>query len=96
MERYWCLRWLLQEGEQQTTARVLREGLVRLERVPLVLRIPALPPLDRGTRVSIEIEKTDLFEAEARARFIEALSELSELGPIENADSALEEGGVAE
>ena len=30
MERYWCLRWLLQEGAWTVTARVLRENLLRL------------------------------------------------------------------
>ncbi len=76
MERYWSLRWLQQENAGQVEARVLREGLVRLERIPLVLRMPALPPLDFGTRVRLDIEKIDLLEAEARARFIEALSDV--------------------
>lgn len=75
MERYWCLRWLLQEGTQTHPARVLREGLVRLESLPLVLRAVGLPTLDRGARVLVEIEKIDLFEADARARFIELLAE---------------------
>ena len=43
MERYWCLRWLLQEGVGETTARVVRESLLRLERLPLFLRCPSLP-----------------------------------------------------
>jgi len=84
MERYWCLRWLRQEGQEQPTARVLRESLVRLEHLPLVLRAPSLPALDRGARVRLVIEEIDLLEAECRARFLELL-------PLETSDEALEE-----
>ncbi len=105
MERYWCLRWLLQEGAAadapvMVEARVLRESLVRLERIPLVLRIPALPAFDYGTRVRLEIEKIDLFEAEGRARFVEALADApeavsAEMEPIEASAGALEGAGDA-
>jgi exoribonuclease-2 len=74
MERYWCLRWLAQEGETQPAAVVLKEGLVRLERIPLVLRVPSLPAAERGQRVRLAIESIDLLEAEARARYVEMLA----------------------
>ncbi len=74
MERYWCLRWLLQEKIERPTATVLRENLVRLDGLPLVLRLPTLPALDRGSRVQLEVEKIDLLEAEARLRFVEVLA----------------------
>ncbi len=74
MERYWCLRWLLQEGAQNVSARVLREGLVRLDDVPLVLRAVGMPTLDRGARVLVEVEKIDLYDVDARARFIELIA----------------------
>ncbi|MBU1237069.1 MAG: RNB domain-containing ribonuclease [Gammaproteobacteria bacterium] len=73
MERYWCLRWLRQEGESAPAARVLRESLVRLERLPLVLKVPSLPALDRGARVRLAIEEIDLLDAECRARYVELL-----------------------
>jgi exoribonuclease-2 len=73
MERYWCLRWLRQEGVLQPTAAVLRESLVRLEHLPLVLRVPSLPTLDRGARVRLEIERIDFLEADVRARYVEVL-----------------------
>jgi exoribonuclease-2 len=73
MERYWSLRWLQQENLQETTAHVLRDDLVRLEAVPLVLRMPGLPTLDAGTHIRLTLEKIDLYEKLARARFIEAL-----------------------
>ena len=99
MERYWCLRWLLQEGAGEVEARVLRESLVRLESIPLVLRMPALPALDYGTRVRLDIEKIDLYEAEARARFVETLPNApvsAEMEPLEASAGALEGAGAAE
>ncbi|HTY03487.1 MAG TPA: RNB domain-containing ribonuclease, partial [Rhodocyclaceae bacterium] len=74
MERYWCLRWLRQQQESAVVARHLRESLVRLERLPLVLRVPSLPTLERGTRVRLAIEDIDLLEAECRARYVETLA----------------------
>ena len=81
MENYWCLRWLRQRQESAVTARVLRESLVRLEHLPLVLKVPSLPALDRGARVRLAIESIDLLDAECRARFVEAL-------PAEASDDA--------
>ena len=77
MERYWCLRWLLQQGEQAETAQVLRESLVRLEAIPLVARVPSLPELPRGKRVQLAIDGIDLLEAELRARYLELAPELA-------------------
>jgi len=62
METYWSLRWLLQEGLSSAEAVVLRENLVRLEGLPLVTRVPSLPPLEPGARVRLAIEAVDLLE----------------------------------
>ena len=77
MERYWCLRWLLQQDAHDALAHVLRESLVRLDAIPLVLRVPSLPELPRGTRVQLSIEGIDLLEAELRARYLELAPELA-------------------
>ena len=45
MEHYWCLRWLLQEGVTETVATVIRDNLVRFDRLPLVVRLADLPAL---------------------------------------------------
>lgn len=86
MERYWCLRWLAQNKVAETSAVVLRESLVRLEQIPLVLKVPSLPVLNPGQRVSLSIEAIDLLEAEGRLRFHELLDSTP-------ADPALEESG---
>jgi len=77
MERYWCLRWLLQQDVQMTLGHVLRESLVRLDAIPLILRVPSLPELPRGVRVQLGIEGIDLLEAELRPRYLELAPELA-------------------
>ena len=62
MEQYWCLRWLQQEQVTETDATVLRENLVRVDRLPLVLRVPSLPELEAGSRVRVSLEAPDLIE----------------------------------
>ena len=77
MERYWCLRWLLQEKVQQVEATVLRENTVRLARIPLLQRIPSLPELPPNTRVTLEIGEIDLLDLNLQARFV-AVVEVNE------------------
>jgi exoribonuclease-2 len=62
MEHYWCLRWLEQENVAETEATVLRETLVRLDGLPLAVRVPSLPELEPGTRVRLAVEPPDLIE----------------------------------
>jgi len=68
MERYWCLRWLLQENIRQVSATVLRENLVKLTEIPLIGRIPALPETPPNTQVMLEIGTIDLLDLNFEAR----------------------------
>ena len=70
MERYWCLRWLLQENVQHVEALVLRENLIKLVPIPLVNRMPSLPELPPNTRVMLEISNIDLLDLTFNARFV--------------------------
>jgi exoribonuclease-2 len=74
METYWVLRWLKQEGLRMVEAVVLRENLVRAEGFPLVTRVGALPDLEPGTRVRLEIEQIDFLERTLRAVYRETLA----------------------
>ena len=63
METYWSLRWLLQEKIGEIDTVVLRENLVRLEGLPLFVRVPSLPESAApGARVSLALRSVDLVE----------------------------------
>jgi exoribonuclease-2 len=73
METYWSLRWLLQEGVQRAEALVLRENLVRVDGLPLVVRVASLPELAPGTRVRVDLERIDLLDRSLSAVYRETL-----------------------
>jgi exoribonuclease II len=71
MERYWCLRWLIQENIRTSGAVVVKENLVKLDRVPLFTRVPSLPPdLAPGARVNVEVSAIDLLDVDFGCRYI--------------------------
>ena len=78
MERYWCLRWFAQEWQQdrakQVEARVMKEDLLRLEDIPLVIRLAGLPTTQRGSTVKLDIIGWDEIDLSVEARFLEILS----------------------
>ena len=74
LERYWCLRYLLQEKIEIAKATVLRESLVRLSGLPMVCRVPSLPNLPFGSEVEVEIGAIDLWAIELACRFKGKLS----------------------
>ena len=69
MERYWCLRWLLQEGVSTVEATVLRENLCRFDALPLVARVASLPTTASGSRVFLEISRIDLLDLTFHCEF---------------------------
>jgi exoribonuclease-2 len=69
LERYWCLRWILQEGLVEADATVIRDELVRLESVPLVCRTTGLPPSPPGERVRVAFGEVDLWEVNLPCRY---------------------------
>jgi exoribonuclease-2 len=81
MEHYWCLRWLLQEGVAETTATVIRDNLVRFDRLPLVERLGDLPSLPAGARLRVGIGRVDLLANTLDCRHLGSADEL----PVEGA-----------
>jgi exoribonuclease-2 len=75
MERYWCLRWLLQENVTSVTATVLRENLCRFDDLPLVARVPSVPAVKPGTQVVLEISKVDLLDLSFHAEFVSVVEQ---------------------
>ena len=62
MERYWCLRWIEQEGVNELEATVIRDNLVRFNRLPLVIRVPSLRDVAPGEHVRIALSRVDPWE----------------------------------
>ena len=73
MERYWCLRWLLQENVVTTSGQVLKENLVRFDRLPLVARVSSLPEMPPETDIEVEISQIDLLELTFHAKYLRKL-----------------------
>jgi exoribonuclease-2 len=78
MERYWCLRWLDQNGVRRPGATVLRADLVRLDGLPLVVRVAGMPALTRGRGVELEILGHDLLDLSLDTRLHRVLDTSSE------------------
>lgn len=85
MERYWCLRWLLQEQISSVSGGVIKENLVRLHGLPMVVQVPSLPELAVGTEVQLSIQEIDLLGVELSCAFQHKIE------PIEPIDTALTE-----
>jgi exoribonuclease-2 len=69
LERYWCLRWIAQEGLEGAEATVIRDELVRLEGIPLVCRTIGLPPCAPGERVRVAFGEPDPWEVNLPCRY---------------------------
>ncbi|MBL0142270.1 MAG: RNB domain-containing ribonuclease [Betaproteobacteria bacterium] len=69
LERYWCLRWIAQEGLEGAEATIIRDELVRLEGVPLVCRVSGLPPSAAGERIRVTFGEPDPWEVNLPCRY---------------------------
>lgn len=97
LERYWCLKFMQQQGMVGTEAKplegaVLRDGIVRVDNLPLITPVAGLPALPRGARVTLTVRSVDLWQLTADILFTgvleqapaEALAETEDL--VENPD----------
>jgi exoribonuclease-2 len=88
LEKYWCLRWITQDGESKTVyVRHLKEGMSRVELVPLHLPIPELATHPRMTRAEVVIADVDLLQLSAGVRVLEIEAKL-DATQNESADQA--------
>ncbi|HOL64861.1 MAG TPA: RNB domain-containing ribonuclease [Accumulibacter sp.] len=86
MERYWCLRWLRQEGRQSIDATLVRDNLLRLDGLPLLQKVSSLPDLKPGQRVRLGIEAIDYLTLELSCRHLETLAD--DVPPVGDDESA--------
>ena len=98
LERYWCLRWLRQQGLTRVGATVLKPDLLRIDDLPLVTRVAGLPVLERGQRVELDLLGSDEVDLTVELRLHRVLHESAgsrdELDE-ENTDAAEAEDAAA-
>jgi exoribonuclease-2 len=71
LEKYWCLRWVAQdEVPKQVFVRHLKEGMSRVESVPLHLSVPELASHPRMTRAEVSVADVDLLQLTAGVRVL--------------------------
>jgi exoribonuclease-2 len=73
LERYWMLRWLIQENISEVTASVIREDLVRFDSLPMVTRAPSVAGVAPGSKVRLAISSIDLLDITFHAELLETL-----------------------
>lgn len=73
MERYWCLRWLAQQQARRVEAVVLKDEIVRLVEIPLVIKLPGMPSVPRGSTVLLDLVRWDEVDLSVEARLIEVV-----------------------
>ena len=88
METYWSLRWLVQEKVKALEGVVLRENLVRIDGLPLVVRVSSLPATQSATRVRLEVGMVDLIERSVALTYRESLGRIAA-----DVDDATDEAG---
>ncbi len=96
MEKFWCLRWLQQEGRKQMVAQVIKGDLVRFEEIPLTMIVPAIGTHARGTRLLLDIVETDELNVDLSCRLVQVLdSPIVDAAGAAESDEAVEGGDAA-
>jgi exoribonuclease-2 len=96
IERYWSLQFLLQNRIAELDAAVMKDGLVRAERLPLVFRAVGAEPLPRGARVRVRVGAVDLLTLDLSASVIARLDEgTSSAATMPEANDASEDEDAA-
>ncbi len=75
IERFWTLRWIEQNDCRELEAAVMKDGLVRAETLPLVLRVPGTEDFARGTHVRLRVLGVDLLTLDLHAQLLQRLDE---------------------
>ena len=73
IERFWTLRYLVQNKITEMTASVMKDGLVRADDLPLVFKALGCDALPRGAQVRVRITGTDEMTLDVHASLIERL-----------------------
>lgn len=74
MERYWSLRWLQQEGVRRIEARVARDEVLRVQGLPLTVKLAAAAQYGRGQCLELEVGAIDFVELMPELRIVQVLA----------------------
>ena len=89
MERFWTLKYLVQNNITEVTASLFRENLVRCDHLPLVLPVVGAQNLPRGALVRVKLGQIDEITLDISGTVIEHLD--ADITP-----SAVDEGDDAD
>jgi len=81
IERYWTLRWLQQHQVHELEATTMRDGLVRVDTLPLVFKCTGCESLPRGTRVRVALQSLDALSLEVHATLAARLADTIDAAP---------------
>jgi exoribonuclease-2 len=73
IERYWTLRWLEQNGISEIDCTAMKDGLVRADTLPLVMRATGAEQLPRGAHVRVRLGRLDLLTLDAHGSVVARL-----------------------
>jgi exoribonuclease-2 len=96
MERFWCLRWLAQENKRHVEAVVLKDEVLRLVDIPLIIKLPGMPPVARGTPVKLDLIRWDELDLTVEARLLEMTTAPVAADEIATSDSETDAESVSE
>jgi exoribonuclease-2 len=98
MERYWCLRWLTQQQARRVEAVVLKDEILRLVELPLVIKLPGMQALPRGSQVVLDLLGWDEVDLSVEARLIEvtptAMAQIEDEEPDDDTAPAVDDSTV--
>jgi len=93
VERYWSLRYLMQNDLHELDAAVMKDGLVRADALPLVFRAVGAEELGRGSGVRVRVGAIDLLTLDVAASVIARLDTEPSKGADEAVAGAEDEDG---
>ncbi len=94
IERFWTMRYLVQNEIKELTATVMKDGLVRADDLPLVFKALGCEALPRGAAVRVRITGTDEMTLDVFANLIERLDAQQPVATeAEAEEDDIEEGG---
>ena len=96
MERYWTLKYLLQNGIKEINATLFKENMVRADDLPLVLPVVGANKLERGTKVTVKLGDINLMTLDISGTIsdVRVAAHTGEMDLSEAADDEAEEAGV--